>query len=60
MNSLTLHEAAQLLLSLSAAERDLFAAQAATLALRHGNLEAGLRAALEEIARDRREGGAHG
>ena len=48
------------LLDLTPAERDRWPKRAAELALRYGDLAAGLAGALEEIARDRREGGAHG
>ena len=58
MSTITRHEAAQILLDLTPAERDRWPARAAELALRHGDLAAGLVEALEEIARDRREGGA--
>jgi hypothetical protein len=60
MSPMTRHEAAQLLLDLTPAERDRLPTLAAELALRHGDLGAGLVEALEEIARGRREGGAHG
>lgn len=55
--SLSLHEAAALLHDLTPTEAQLFAAAAGALALRHGDLGAGVRQALEQIADDRSKGG---
>ena len=55
MNPLTLPEAAVLLRSMTGTESALFAAMAGELALRHGDLAAGLIEALNRVAADRAE-----
>ncbi|MEW9570857.1 hypothetical protein ABQJ54_03780 [Rhodanobacter sp. Si-c] len=55
MNAPTLHEGAALLRSMTGTEAALFAAMAGELALRHGDLAAGLVEALNRVAADRAE-----